>query len=301
MPSMSLMPVSMDNWAVKRRGRKRKMSLTPYSAKPFLNPPNKMKKSSNRRAPGFECTPFVLLNRRVEADSIHSCGVCAQQNPYFDNIHRVLKSLNRRRCSSLSLCGEKMDVSLCGITTLLRAWSKGNDQALDRLTSLVYAELRRLARSHMVRENPDHILQSTALISEIYLHLDDFRQTDWQSRAQFFGVCSLLMRHTLAGYARSRLYLKRGGEARQVSFDEDLEIPDRDTGSLLIALDDALRDLAVFDERMSQVVQLRFFGGFSVIETAEALNIPKRTVEREWTSAKLWLMREIDRGAQSEK
>jgi RNA polymerase sigma factor (TIGR02999 family) len=194
-----------------------------------------------------------------------------------------------------------MAVSTVGITTLLRAWKDGDHQALERLTSIVYGELYRLARYHMSRQKPDHILQSTALISEIYLQLGKVRQTDWQDRSHFFGVCSHLMRSTLTGYARSRLYLKRGGEAEQVPFEEELGIPDRDPGAELIALDDALYDLAVFDERKSQIVQLRFFGGFSVEETAEALKIPKRTVEREWTSAKLWLLRELDRGNKSGK
>jgi RNA polymerase sigma factor (TIGR02999 family) len=109
------------------------------------------------------------------------------------------------------------------------------------------------------------------------------------------------MRRTLAGYARSRLYLKRGGEAQQVPFDENLAVPDHDPGAVLIALDDALHDLAAFDERMSQVVQLRFFGGFSVKETAGALKISEATVKREWEAAKLWLVRELKRGTQSEK
>ena len=182
------------------------------------------------------------------------------------------------------------------LTTLLRAWRKGDDQALDRLTSLVYEELHHLARCYMARQNPDHILQSTALISEIYLRLGNARQTDWQDRSHFFGVCSQLMRHTLTDYARSRLQVKRGGEAQQVPFDENLGVPEQDPDAGLVALDDALRDLAAFDERKSQVVQLRFFGGFSVEETAEALNIPKRTVEREWTSARVWLLRKLKRG-----
>jgi RNA polymerase sigma factor (TIGR02999 family) len=148
----------------------------------------------------------------------------------------------------------------------------------------------------MAREKPDHILQSTALISEIYLQLGDVRRTDWKNRSQFFGVCSQLMRHTLTDYARSRLYLKRGGETQQVPIEENLEVPHCDPDAELIALDDALRALAQFDERKSQIVQLRFFGGFSVEETAEALKIPKRTIEREWMSAKAWLLRELDRG-----
>jgi RNA polymerase sigma factor (TIGR02999 family) len=188
-----------------------------------------------------------------------------------------------------------------GITTLLQAWRDGDNQALERLTSLVYGELYRLARCHMGREKPDHILRSTALINEIYLQLGNVRKTDWRDRSHFFGVCSQLMRHTLAGYARSRLYLKRGGNAQQVPFDENLGVPDRDPSGVLIALDDALNDLAAFDHRMSQVVQLRFFGGFSVKETAEALDISEATVKRDWEAAKLWLVRELRRGSKGGK
>ena len=203
--------------------------------------------------------------------------------------------------------GDNMSVSLrvgtsvSGITTLLRAWSGGDSRALDHLTPLVYGELYRLAQCQMAREKPDHILQNTALVNEIYLQLLNLREVDWQNRLHFFAVCSQLMRHTLAGYARSRLYLKRGGDAQQMTFDENLEVPDRDPGSVLIALDDALHDLAAFDERMSQVVQLRFFGGFSIKETAEALTISERTVRREWEAAKVWLVRELKRGKKSGK
>ena len=194
-----------------------------------------------------------------------------------------------------------MGLPSSGITTLLHAWSSGDDQALDQLTSLVYRELHRLARSHMARESPGHILQNTALVNEIYLQLGNFRRTDWKDRTHFFGVCSHLMRHALTDYARSRLQVKRGGEAQPVLFDENLRVPARDPDAVLIALDDALHALAAFDERMSQVVQLRFFGGFTVEETAEALKIPKRTVEREWTSARLWLLRELKRGKRNGK
>jgi RNA polymerase sigma factor (TIGR02999 family) len=189
-----------------------------------------------------------------------------------------------------------MSVSLTGITTLLRAWSDGDNQALDQLTALVYRELYRLAQSHMAREKPDHILQNTALVNETYLQLVDLRGIEWQDRSHFFGVCSQIMRRTLTDYARSRLYLKRGGGVERVSLDENIRLPDNDPSAVLIALDDALRDLARFDERLSQIVQLRFFGGFSVKETAEAAKISERTVRREWKSAKVWLLRELKRG-----
>lgn len=213
----------------------------------------------------------------------------------FDTLAACLPHSPRATIMAVSSSG------ISGITTLLQAWRDGDNQALERLTSLVYGELYRLARCHMGREKPDHILRSTALINEIYLQLGNVRKTDWQDRSHFFGVCSQLMRHTLAGYARSRLYLKRGGDAQQVPFDENLGVPDRDPSGVLIALDDALNDLATFDERMSQVVQLRFFGGFSIKETAEALAISEATVKREWESAKLWLVRELKRGKKSGK
>lgn len=181
------------------------------------------------------------------------------------------------------------------ITTLLRAWRSGDNQALDRLTAVVYGELHRLAQCHMDREHPGHILQSTALVSEVYLKLGGLRETDWQNRSHFFGTCSQLMRHILTDYARSRLQLKRGGGTQRVPLDEILDVPRHDPDAELIALDDALHDLATFDEQKSQIVQLRFFGGFSVQETAEALKLSERTVRREWNVAQAWLLRELDR------
>ncbi len=194
-----------------------------------------------------------------------------------------------------------MAVSLSAVTASLRAWREGDDQALDRLTSIVYGELYRLAQCYMARQSPDHILQSTALINEIYLQLGKVRDTNWQNRSHFFGVCSQLMRHTLTDYARSRLQVKRGGETQQVPFAENLQVPNRDPNAKMIALDDALRDLAAFDERKSQIVQLRFFGGFSVQETADALSISEKTVRREWKMAQAWLLRELKREKKSGK
>jgi RNA polymerase sigma factor (TIGR02999 family) len=148
----------------------------------------------------------------------------------------------------------------------------------------------------MAREKPDHILQNTALVNETYLQLLDLRGIEWQDRSHFFGVCSQIMRRTLTDYARSRLYLKRGGGVEQVSLNENVRLPDDDPSAVLVALDDALRELARFDERLNQIVQLRFFGGFSLKETAEATKISERTVRREWKSAKVWLLRELKRG-----
>jgi RNA polymerase sigma factor (TIGR02999 family) len=189
-----------------------------------------------------------------------------------------------------------MAVSSSGITGLLRAWSEGDDQALSRLTGLVYEELYRLARYYMSGQRPDHILQSTALINEIYLQLNKLQKTDWQSRSHFFGVCSQLMRQTLTRYARSQLYLKRGGNMELLELDESVQLPASEMRKELVALDDALRQLAIQDERKSRIVQLRFYGGFSVKEIAEALNLSERTVKKDWHFAKSWLLCELENG-----
>jgi len=182
------------------------------------------------------------------------------------------------------------------ITVLLRAWKNGDREALGKLTPFVYKELYCTAQRCMARQRPGHILQSTALVNETYAHLAKMREVDWQDRGHFFAVCAQLMRRILTDYARSQLYLKRGGEIKHVPFDENLPVPDRNFRADLIALDDALHDLAAFDERMSQIVQLRVFVGLNVEETAEALSVSERTVKREWKSAKVWLLRELDRG-----
>ncbi len=189
-----------------------------------------------------------------------------------------------------------MTDSSSGVSGLLHAWSDGDEKALSRLTPIVYGELYRLARYYMAGQRPDHVLQTTALVSEIYLQLNKLQKTDWQGRSHFFRVCSQLMRHVLTDYARSQLYLKRGGNAVQVPLQESDGAADSETGMELIALDDALRDLAAFDERKSQVVQLRFFGGFSVKEIAETLDISERTVKKDWHFAKSWLLRELKYG-----
>jgi RNA polymerase sigma factor (TIGR02999 family) len=178
------------------------------------------------------------------------------------------------------------------ITQLLLAWSDGDQAALEKLTPLVYAELRRLAKGYMLGERPGHTLQTTALINEAYLRLIDWKNVRWQGRAHFFGVAAQLMRRILVDFARTRHYAKRGGAAQQVSLDEAITIHE-DRGAELIALDEALERLAEIDPRKSQVVELRFFGGLSAKETAEALQVSLRTVEREWNSARAWLYREL--------
>ena len=179
------------------------------------------------------------------------------------------------------------------VTGLLRAWRAGDESALDKLTPLVYAELRRLARSYMNREQPGHILQTTALVHEAYTRLIDTPHVDWQDRNHFFAVCSTLMRRVLVDHARSRGFQKRGGGLKLVPLEEAREAGH--SGELdLFALDEALTHLAAFDSRKSQVVELRFFGGLTVDETADVLHTSPDTVIRDWKLAKAWLMRELD-------
>ncbi len=179
-----------------------------------------------------------------------------------------------------------------GITQLLIAWSDGDQEALEKLTPLVYSELRQLAKGYLLGERPGHTLQPTALINEAYLRLIDWKNVRWQNRAHFFGVAAQVMRRILVDFARSRHYAKRGGAAQQVSLKEAASIHE-DRSAEFIALDDALKSLARIDPRKCQVVELRFFGGLSAEETAEALKVSQRTVEREWNTARAWLYREL--------
>ncbi len=178
------------------------------------------------------------------------------------------------------------------VTQLLKAWGNGEQQALDRLISLVYAELHRLAHRYMQRERSGHTLQPTALVHEAYERLVDLKNVSWQNRAHFFGVSAQLMRRILVDYARSRRYTKREGQWRQVPLNEAVALfPDRQTD--IVALDDALRALADIDPRKSRVVEMRFFGGLSIKEVAEVLNISEESVQRDWRLAKVWLLREL--------
>jgi RNA polymerase sigma factor (TIGR02999 family) len=180
------------------------------------------------------------------------------------------------------------------ITELLLAWNQGDEQALDRLMPLVHRELHRLAHHYMAGERPGHPLQTTALVNEAYVRLIDSSRVRWQNRAHFFAVSAKLMRRILVDVARARAQLKRGGDAVQVSLDDAMDVA-REPGADLIALDDALTMLAAFDERKSKVVELRFFGGLSVEETAEVLGISAVTVMRDWGLAKAWLLRELEK------
>ena len=182
------------------------------------------------------------------------------------------------------------------ITRLLADWSNGDRQALEKLTPLVYEELRRLAGRYLRQERPGHTLQSTALVHEAYLKLVGQHSVRWQNRAHFFGIAAQLIRRILVDYARARQADKRGAGAQRLTLDESLAIPGgRDLD--LVALDDALEGLAKIDPRQSRLVELRFFAGLSVEETAEVMQISTATVKRDWTAAKAWLFREIRRHA----
>jgi RNA polymerase sigma-70 factor (ECF subfamily) len=177
------------------------------------------------------------------------------------------------------------------VSGLLRAWGDGDRAALDRLTPIVYDELRRLASYYMRGERPGHSLQATALVNEAYMRLVDYKGMQWQNRAHFFAVSAQLMRRILVEHAR-RHNLKRGGGVQHVSLDETA-IVGGDRATDLVALDDALGALAQFDARKVQVVEMRFFGGLSVEETAEVLKVSSVTVMRDWSTAKAWLYREL--------
>ena len=181
------------------------------------------------------------------------------------------------------------------ITALLRAWGDGDQTALEQLTPLVYEELHSLARRRMSRENEGHTLQATALIHEVYLRLVEFESVQWQDRAHFFAVCARLMRRILVDFARSHDSLKRGGDDRRVTLDEGL-ILSPDVPAQLMDLEYALTKLAKEDPRKSGVVELRFFGGLTVKETAEVLKVSPDTVMRDWSMARAWLLREMDEG-----
>ena len=178
------------------------------------------------------------------------------------------------------------------VTQLLVDWGNGDKAALDRLTPLVHEELHRLAHRHMRLERPNHTLQTTALVNEAYVRLVDQRNLHWKNRAHFFSIASRLMRRILVDRARAHHGPKRGGGALQVSLD-DAAIVSSERAAELVALDEALTRLAEMDERKSKVVELRFFGGMSVEETAEALGVSPITIKRDWSTAKAWLYREI--------
>jgi len=177
-------------------------------------------------------------------------------------------------------------------TDLLLAWSGGDASAFDKLVPLVYQELRVLAQRYMRRERLDHTLRPTALVNEAYLRLIDVNRIQWQNRAHFLAFAAQTMRRILVEFARNRHRQKRGGDAIRVTLDDAVGMPDEKQADL-VALSDALTALASFDARMSQIVELRFFGGLTVEETADVLKVSPETVMRDWKTAKVWLLREL--------
>jgi RNA polymerase sigma factor (TIGR02999 family) len=180
------------------------------------------------------------------------------------------------------------------VTRLLRAWNGGDEEALGKLTPLVYRQLHEIAQRYMAGERSGHTLQTTALVNEAYLRLVDCTKVNWQDRAHFFAVSAQLMRRILIDFARSRGYLKRGAAVAHISLDEAPSVCNEPDVNL-VALDDALSALSAIDERKSKVVELRFFGGLNVEETAEVLGVSSDTIIRDWRLAKIWLLRELSR------
>ena len=189
-----------------------------------------------------------------------------------------------------------MDQSSHEVTQLLRDWSGGDIDAAERLMPLVYEELRRLARNYLRRERSDHTLQPTALVNEAYLKLVDQSRVSWQDRHHFYGIAAQMMRRILVDHARAHAAEKRGGPLGKVSL-EEANVPTGERAAELVELDDALQKLTEVFPRKGRVVELRFFGGFSVEETAQILSVSDKTVMREWESAKLWLCRQMDGGS----
>jgi RNA polymerase sigma factor (TIGR02999 family) len=180
------------------------------------------------------------------------------------------------------------------VTQLLVAWGNGDQAALEQLMPLVYSELHRLAHRHIKKERPGHTLQTSALLNEAFVRLVDQKDVHWQSQAHFFSLAAQMMRRILVDYARKRQFAKRGGKNLQVSLHEEL-IATKQKSADVVCLDDALTELAMIDERKSRVVELKFFGGCSIEETAEVLGVSPGTVMRDWTLAKAWLRRTMSK------
>lgn len=188
--------------------------------------------------------------------------------------------------------GEPAPTSASDVTRLLVAWGSGDEDALQQLMPFVYNELHRLAHYYMAAESPGQTLQTTALVHEAYLRLIDVKNVSWQNRAHFYGLCGRLMRRILVDFARAKNYQKRGGHFPHIELDEAVTVS-AVVGSELLAVDDALKQLATVDPRKSTVVEMRFFGGLTVEETAAALGVSTETVMRDWKLAKAWLLREL--------
>ena len=180
------------------------------------------------------------------------------------------------------------------VTQLLVAWSDGDRSALDKLMPLVHEELRQLAHRYMSRERPGHTLQTTALVNEAYVRLVNRQNVHWQNRVHFFAIAAQVMRHILVDHARSHACAKRGSDARRIPLDE-VAVVSRERAAEVVALDDALKGLAMLDPQQSRIVELRFFGGLTIEETAEALHLSPATIKREWATAKAWLYHELNK------
>lgn len=195
---------------------------------------------------------------------------------------------------------KKTTMEMPDVTMLLDNWSKGDQNALDQLTPVVYDELRRLAASYMRRERQDHTLQSTALVNEAYLKLVDQKNVVWQNRAHFFGIAAQMIRRILVDHARAHKAEKRGGGAGVLSLDEAIGVPEKRDIEIL-SLNDALTRLSELDPQQGRIVELRFFTGLSIEETAEVVGVSPATVKREWAAARAWLFREISRKPEGEE
>jgi RNA polymerase sigma-70 factor, ECF subfamily len=180
------------------------------------------------------------------------------------------------------------------VSQLLINWGQGDESALEKLIPLVYDELRKMAHYQMARENPGHTLQTTALVNEVYLRLLGAVEVSWQDRAHFLALSAKLMRRVLVDHARGRGRVKRGGSVKKISLDDSFAVPIGQDANI-IALDDALSSLATIDARKAKTVELRFFGGYSVVETAKILNVSVRTVMNDWKFAKIWLLRSLQK------
>src|SRR5688572_18494367 len=243
------------------------------------------------------CMTCPSAGRPAGAAGTRECGNRGQQGEHVQK-HSGKVPARRRpaagECGILPAIERVLETSSRGpVTELLRAWGDGDDAAVEQLAPLVEAELRRLARGYMRRERRGHTLQTTALVNEAFLRLTDARRVRWQDRAHFLGISARLMRRVLVDHARSLGYRKRGGGAQRVTLDEGL-VASPDPGLDVLALDRALDALAELDARKSKVIELRFFGGLSVEETAEVLHVSPDTVKRDWRLAKLWLLRELE-------
>jgi len=237
------------------------------------------------RSPGLTPSSWPERPEATEREGLFQARAPLERGRY--NVVTLRKSSRAPGCSS-------MGSPTTAVTKLLQAWSGGDEEALEKLTPLVYAELRRRARRYMAQERQGHTLQTTALVNEVYLRLVDIRRVDWKDRAHFLAMCARLMRRVLTDFARGRNYQKRGGKSPRVELDEALLISGGPRADL-VALDDSLKALAAFDPRKSQVVELRFFGGLSVDETAQVLKVSTETVKRDWKLARAWLCENMTR------